>query len=277
MGIQSLQDFVDSTGNFSRQFSKYIEDITHKKTSNLLLIHADSCLKQFYHESLDWICGGQWSEFFQHIEKFVNAFRQSDIELVIFLDGNLNDVSLHQWRQRHRFVREVTKEALSHITHNNTIPFMFRRRAKTLVPPGSLKTALRLAFRTCDVLVFSSVENTFKESILYGKDVNCLGIIGLDANYILYGFHNYVTLSNSRWLKKLLNSCKIYDIDSLMKDLDMEESQLPYLATLLGNHTISDASLSKFYWDLIEEDHPLKKIQVAISIHLSWRMVANNA
>ena len=262
MGIKSLQDFVDSAGIYETQLSKLLEESPNIKTSNLLLVHADSCLRQFYHEHVDWVCGGQWSELFQSVEKFVRAFRQSDIELVVFFNGSLNHVSLNQWATKHRFVRETARETLSHIIHNHNIPF--RTKTKNFVAPGALKSALRLAFRACEVMVCCSIEDVYTESILYSKDENSLGIIGIDANYILCKTSRYMSLGNTRWLKKTLSACKVYDIDTVLEHLHLKDDDLPYLAALIGNYLISDSSLSSFYWDLIEDDHPLKKIQVYI-------------
>ena len=259
MGIQSLQDFIDSSASFSVQLPKFLEE-SKIKTSNLLLVHADSCIRQFYHEHVDWVCGGQWNELFQSVQKFVRAFRQSDIELVVFFDGSLNDASLHNWSSKHRFYRDIVRETLSHVINNQNIPF--RTKTKNFVAPGALKSALRLAFRSFDVMVCCSLEDIYKESLLFGKDENCLGVIANDANFLLSSIPRYINLGNVRWLKKIFSACKVYNFNCILENLDLEVEQLPYLAALLGNFMINDATLSSFYWELIEEDHPLKKIQV---------------
>ncbi|XP_057297054.1 constitutive coactivator of PPAR-gamma-like protein 1 [Hydractinia symbiolongicarpus] len=262
MGIQSLQDYVDSCGRHASQLSKVLET-SKRKTSNLLLIHADSCFRQFYHENIDWVCGGQWSELFQCVEKFVRAFRQSDIELVVFFDGCLTEYTLYQWSMKHRFTREVVKETLSHIIHNQNIPF--RTKTKNFVTPGSFKSALRLAFRACEVIVCCSIKDVYKESILYAKDQNCLGILGNDANYFFYNAPCYISLGSTRWMKKFLSACKVYSIESLLKELLLTKEDLPYFSALLGNFVISDSLLSSFYWSLIEDDNPIKKVKDNLS------------
>jgi len=58
MGIQSLQEFIETSGKYTIPLPKFLETRT-KRTSNLLLVNADSCLRQFYHDNIDWVCGGQ--------------------------------------------------------------------------------------------------------------------------------------------------------------------------------------------------------------------------
>lgn len=263
MGIQSLQEFVDNAGKYSMQFTAYLEK-TSRKTSNLLLVHADSCLRHFYHENIDWVCGGQWSELLQCVEKFVRAFRQSDIELVIFFDGSLNCKSINQWATKHEVVREAVRDTLSLVIHNKNIPF--RSKTRNFVPPGSLRAALRLAFRACDVLVCSSIEDIFKETTLYSIDQNCIGIVGHDSNFFFYKIPGYISIGSTRWLKKILSACSVYNTKAILNDLSLQKDDLPYLAALAGNYMLTDSSLSSFFWDLIDEDNPLTKVKVRLSL-----------
>lgn len=259
MGIQSLQEYVDNSGRFSSNLTTYLEKTT-RKTSNLLLVHADSCIRHFYHENIDWVCGGQWSELFQCVEKFVRAFRQSDIELVIFFDGSLNFSTINQWATKHEAIREAVKDTLSLVIHNKNIPF--RSKTRKFVPPGALRTALRLAFRACDVLVCSSVEDIFKETTLYCKDQNCIGIIGHDSNFLFYKIPCYISIGSTRWLKKILSACCVFNINGIIKDLGLQKEDLPYLAALIGNYALTDNILSSFFWELIDDDNPLMKVKV---------------
>ncbi|XP_065673474.1 constitutive coactivator of PPAR-gamma-like protein 1 homolog isoform X3 [Hydra vulgaris] len=262
MGVQILQDFIDASNLFTKQFNKLLDENLFGDCSNLLVVHADSCWRYFYQENIDWVCGGQWSELFQNVDKFVRAFRQADIELVVFFDGTLNENSLHQWSTKHRFIRETVKEILSHVIHNQN--YSFKTITKKFVAPGSFKTALRLAFRSCEVVVCSAVHDVYKECILYSKDTNSLGVLANDGNFFVYKAPKYLSLGNTKWLKKSLNGCKFYDTNKILEYFNLKDEHLAYLAALLGNFLISESSLASFYWDLIEEDNPLKKIQANV-------------
>lgn len=257
MGIHSLQDFVDSLGKYSIPLTSYLETTT-RRTSNLLLLNADSCLRQFYHENIDWVCGGQWSELFQCVEKFVRAFRLADIELVVFFDGSLNKRTICHWTAKQEAIREEIKDVVVDVEHNNVI---FHSKSRDFIPPASLKIALRLAFRACNVLVCSSLEDTCKETVLYCKDEKCIGIIGNDSSYFFCKLPSYISIGKARWIKKLVSACKVQNFRSLMNDFDLLPGDLPYFAALIGSYELPDSYLSPLYWDLLEDDNPLKRVK----------------
>ena len=260
MGIQSLQELVESLDNCTLSLSSFLET-TKKRSSNLLLLNADNYLRYFYHENVDWLCGGQWSELFQSVERFVRAFRQLDIELVVFFDGSLNQRSLKCWASKQEIVRETSRDSIAHVTHTNNIPL--RSKTKDFIPPGGLRIALRLAFRACNVLVCSSLEDTVKETVLYCKDQKCIGVLGNNAQYLIYKMPNYITV-NTRWVKRLLINCKVFNINNMLTDFELEQNDLLYLATLVGSNELPDNTLSALYWSMIEDDSPLKKVQVSL-------------
>jgi len=268
MGVQSLQDFTDSSESFSQPLPEYLEgkraDKSSPSTSNLLVVHADSWIRQLYHEHIDWVCGGQWNELLQSVDKFVHAFRNAGLELVVFFDGSLNERSLHMWASRHRFYREVVRETLSHVANTQSVPM--RAKIKNFIAPGCVKSALRLAFRQLNVVVCTSLSDVYRESVLLGRDMNCMGVIGNDANLLLANPTScYINLTpHTKISKNVLSSCKVYNSSAILGELDLKENQLPFLFALMGNFMISDSQLSSFYWDLIDDDHPLKKLQVKI-------------
>lgn len=261
MGIQSLQEFIETSGKYTTPFTKFLET-RRNKTSNLLLVNADSCLRQFYHDNIDWVCGGQWSELFQYVEKFVRSFRQADVELIVFFDGCVNKKLLCQWAAKQETIREAVRDTLSHVIHSKNMPF--RSKSRDFVPPGSLRIALRLAFRSCNVLVCSSLEDTLKETVLYCKDENCIGILGNQSQYFFYKIPSYISVGNTRWIKKILPACQVYNFGALMGDLELQQNDLQYLATLIGSHELPDNYLASLYWDLLDEDHPLRKVKVIV-------------
>ena len=259
MGIQSLQELLESFENCTLSLSSLLE-ITKKQSSNLLLLNADNYIRYFYNENVDWVCGGQWSELFQSVERFVRAFRQLDIELVVFFDGSINERTLKCWASKQEVVRETAKDSIAHVVHSKNVPL--RSKTKDFIPPGSLRTALRLAFRACNILVCSSLEDIIKETVLYSKDQNCIGILGNNAQYLCYKLPNYITV-NTRWVKKLLINCKVLNINNMLTHFELEEGDLPYLATLVGSHELPTNVLSTLYWSMIEDDSPLKKVKVS--------------
>ena len=50
----------------------------------------------------------------------------------------------------------------------------------------------------------------------------------------------------------------------MLADFELEQNDLPYLATLIGSNELPDNTLSALYWSMIEDDSPLKKVQVSL-------------
>ena len=46
-----------------------------------------SCLRKMYGK-LNWICGGQWLGYIEHIKNFVKSLENHKYKLVFFFDGN---------------------------------------------------------------------------------------------------------------------------------------------------------------------------------------------
>lgn len=276
MGVQSLQDFVDSSPEKYtvklpkvRGTPRVLED-----ASNTYLVHADSCIHLFYqHTHMDWVCGGQWNEFVNNVERFVRGFKTCSAELVIFIDGTMNSTKLFEWRIKNRLARENAKETLDLAQLKQQIPFKCRQ--DKFIPPGALKAALRLAFRSCNVMVCNAVNDVFRESVLFCKDLQLQGIIAKDANYILYGAPRYLSFSMVRHGKRSLESLRLYNIKEILESLHLPGEKLSIYASLLGNRFLSEKDLASFFWDLIDESSPLWKVKVrSVSKILSVFLIA---
>src|SRR5438105_614993 len=61
-----------------------------KAEEEVVLVVDAMCLTQTIYESLDWICGGQWAEFEDGLQRFVKAFEQIGVKLVLIFDGSFD-------------------------------------------------------------------------------------------------------------------------------------------------------------------------------------------
>eukprot|EP00111_Clytia_hemisphaerica_P004236 TCONS_00012098-protein len=59
----------------------------------------------------------------------------------------------------------------------------------------------------------------------------------------------------------MLTSCRVFNMNHILTELDLQPDDLPYLATLIGSLELPDNLLAYLYWDLIDEDNPLKKVK----------------
>ena len=266
MGIQGLQSFVEIQCSDEAwrdvDFKELIQTLNHGKPSNapsVLVVDAMSCLKHFYASNTDWVCGGQWNELLRNVENFVKAFRQINIELVVFFDGEQDTAKIQCWIQEEDENRQLVRQILSHVHNTSTFP-----PKRHFFAPKSLATCLRLAFRCRDVVVCSTVGDLHKEIINYCKRFSCLGILGYHSDYLLLDAMSYFSSSHLKTAKKNGATSVKFNTDVIFRELELDRSRLALFSTLLGNSFLPEEWLAQFHWSLLGPDHPLAKLQVCI-------------
>lgn len=96
----------------------------------------------------DWACGGQWNRAYQFVRLLVDAFNAAHIELIAFFDGTLKEnKKTHTDRVE---IRQKTISVLKHIRMIGTPPPKI-----WWIPPSGLRTCLRNALRSMNVIVVS--------------------------------------------------------------------------------------------------------------------------
>lgn len=95
---------------------------------------------------IDWACGGQWNRAYQFVRLLVDAFNAAHIELIAFFDGTLKEnKKTHADRVE---IRQKTVSVLKHIRMIGTPPPKI-----WWIPPSGLRTCLRNALRSMNVVV----------------------------------------------------------------------------------------------------------------------------
>lgn len=263
MGIQGLQSFVEDQCSSEALLEvdfKELASKSGKKSSSapsVLLVDAMSCLKHFYAPNTDWVCGGQWNEVLRSVENFVRAFRQHDIELVVFFDGEQDAMKIQSWIQEEEENRHVVHQIFSHVRSTSTFP-----PKRHFFVPKILPTGLRLAFRCRDVVVCSTVGDLHKEIINYCKKYSCLGVLGYHSDYLLLDAISYFSSSHLKVIKKGATTSTKFNTDAIFRELELDRNRLALFSTLLGNSFLPEEWLAQFHWSLLGPDHPLAKLQV---------------
>ena len=262
MGIQGLQSFVEiqcSNEAWQDVDLKELSQTQGRPTNSplVLVVDAMSCLKHFYGPNTDWVCGGQWNELLRNVENFVKAFRQINIELVVFFDGEQDSTKIQSWIQEEEENRQMVHQILSHIHANATFP-----PKRHYFAPKSVSTCLRLAFRCRDVVVCSTVEDLHKEIISYCKKQCCSGILGYHSDYLLLDCMCYFSSSHLKLVKKVNTTTVKFNTDVIFRELELGKERLALFSSLLGNSFIPEEWLAQFHWSLLGPDHPLAKLQV---------------
>lgn len=269
MGLDGLQKFIEAKlgpcveKNVDLKLMKN-EDIeddskTNAKEPLIYVLHAEGCRKHVYTTSTDWVCGGQWSEMLNNIEKFVRCFRQSGIELVVFFDGSMSPARLHEWKQRHLNQRETVKQLMSKVVSNRATP-----SRSLAVTPACFNAAFRLAFKSCNVIVCSSTDEVHRDITNYYRAQKCAGIIAQNSYYLLQRVSNCFLPDHLKVARYLARSSRI-NFDNVIEELGLSLDALPVFAALVGSLVLPAGYLATFHWSFLGPDHPLKSAEVIAS------------
>ncbi len=240
------------------------KDAASKKLPQIILVHADSSRKCFYPSSTDWVCGGQWNEMLGNLEKFVRSFRQSNSELVVFFDGSSSSSRVHEWKLRQANQRENVKQLMSKVVSHRAIP-----SRNLAVMPACFNTALRLALKSCNVIVCSSLNEVHSDITNYYRVQDCSSIIAHSSYYLLKGVPHCFSPDHLKILRYNVKSSCV-NFDAVLKELDIKIEALPAFASLIGSVLIPEDYLATFHWTFLAPDHPLRKVEVLVFFLLAF-------
>ena len=262
MGIQGLQEYVEAKCPSACEEVNLKEVLHGKKSTNsntpVLLVDTRSCLKHLYGPNTDWVCGGQWNEMLRAVENFTRSFRQQNIQIVMYFDGEGESQKLHHWIKNQNDKRQLARQILSHVMKMQSYP-----GKRLYFPPPVVNTCLRLAFLSCGVSVCSSTGDLHKEMATYCKAEGFAGVISHHTDFLLFDVPNYFSADHLKFSKKEITTMR-FKRDEMLTALQLHHERLPLFASLLGSSFIPEEVLGSFYWNLLGPDHPLAKVQVGI-------------
>lgn len=264
MGIQGLQEYLEVNCPGACEEVDLKEVINEKKSTNensvVLLVDTRSCLKHLYGPSIDWVCGGQWNEMLRAVENFTRSFRQQNIQIVMYFDGEGESRKLHQWIRNQNDKRQLARQILTHVMKMNCYP-----GKRLYFPPPVVETCLRLAFLSCGVSVCSSTEDLHKEMATYCLAEGYAGVISHHADFLIFDVPNYFSADHLKFSKKEITTVR-FKREVMLSVLQLHHDRLGLFASLLGTDFIPEEILGSFYWNLLGPDHPLAKVQVCIAV-----------
>lgn len=175
---------------------------------------------------LDWACGGQWNRAYQFVRLLVDAFNAAHIELIAFFDGTLKEnKKSHPDRVE---IRQKTISVLKHIRHQSTPPPKI-----WWIPPSGLRTCLRNALRSLNVIVVQTVYDHTMEVIDYFHEYKLDGILGLNSDYVIANTSKYYSSHDLRLSYKGALETKEYLVSKLLSNLSLTPDHLPYMVMQL--------------------------------------------
>ncbi|XP_042523671.1 constitutive coactivator of peroxisome proliferator-activated receptor gamma isoform X2 [Dipodomys spectabilis] len=272
MGVRGLQGFVGSSCphvctvvNF-RELSEHHRS-TYPGCTPTIVVDAMCCLRYWYTPE-SWICGGQWREYFSALRDFVQTFTDVGIKLVFFFDGMVEKGKRDEWvKRRLKNNREISR-IFQHIKSHREQP----GRNMFFIPSG-LAIFTRFALKTLGQETLCSLQEADYEVASYGRQHNCLGILGEDTDYLIYDTCPYFSISEL-CLESL--STVMLCREKLCESLGLQVSDLPLLACLLGNDVVPEGMFESFRYKCLSFYTSVKgnfdkkgSVILAVSDHIS--------
>ncbi|XP_069866745.1 constitutive coactivator of peroxisome proliferator-activated receptor gamma isoform X1 [Dipodomys merriami] len=272
MGVRGLQGFVGSTCphvctvvNF-RELSEHHRS-TYPGCTPTIVVDAMCCLRYWYTPE-SWICGGQWREYFSALRDFVQTFTDVGIKLVFFFDGMVEKGKRDEWvKRRLKNNREISR-IFQHIKSHREQP----SRNMFFIPSG-LAIFTRFALKTLGQETLCSLQEADYEVASYGRQHNCLGILGEDTDYLIYDTCPYFSISEL--CLESLNTVMLCR-EKLCESLGLQVSDLPLLACLLGNDVVPEGMFESFRYKCLSFYTSVKgnfdkkgSVILAVSDHIS--------
>ncbi|XP_051869155.1 constitutive coactivator of peroxisome proliferator-activated receptor gamma [Pristis pectinata] len=236
MGVKGLQQFVDHTCPAVRVWVDLKEMAeqykrSHPGRSPVVVVDTLACLRHWY-TSEAWVHGGQWREYLESLKYFVNAFSAAGIELVFVFDGVIEQKKRDEWIKRRLRNNLEIEKIFQYIKTNACQP----GREMFFIPSG-LATFTRFALKSLGLNTMCSLKEADYEIASYARLNDAMAILSQDTDFLIYDTKPYLSISNLS-LEKL--TTVMYSRENLCHSLRLQMMDLPLLACLLGNDTVSE-------------------------------------
>ncbi|XP_014286621.1 constitutive coactivator of peroxisome proliferator-activated receptor gamma isoform X2 [Halyomorpha halys] len=198
-------------------------------------------------KDLSWICGGQLKEYEQTIKDFIGAFRNEGAELVFFFDGPHVCSKRETWIKRRLDTLVKAYNLLDDLSNGVRVKTLENGHFNML--PSNIRLLTMLVAKHCGCKVYSSIRECDLEIAEYAFQKKCMAILAQDTDFVIFKSAKYY------WSIKNFNFRHMttynYDRDKLASSIGIYSTELPLLASLLGNDVISFEDLKPFHHQLL--------------------------
>ncbi|CAH1402112.1 unnamed protein product [Nezara viridula] len=252
MGIRGLETYLERS-NAAACYPVRVIDLIHEYRSDtnstpIIVVDGMSVMRYVYKfKDLSWICGGQLKEYEQTIKDFIDAFRNEGAELVFFFDGPHVCSKRETWIKRRLDTLEKARNLLDELSSGTSIRTLENGQFSML--PSNIRLLTMLVARHSGCKVYSSIRECDLEIAEYAFQKKCMAILAQDTDFVIFKSAKYY------WSIKNFNFRHMttynYDRDKLASSIGIYTTELPLLASLLGNDVISFEDLKPFHNQLL--------------------------
>jgi len=210
----------------------------------VVLIDVMNCNRYIY-KDLDWMCGGQYKEYLERWQQFLDSFKNAGIRLIMIMDGTCQESKRTTWiRRRYDKLGETIYPVFDFLKNRNNI--RLPEKLDSALPNLNTKYLLT---HILGVEVITSLQEADYEIAKAAKDYDAIGILANDSDFLIY--QTGVPMLSITDLDITSLRTKVFDPRRLASSLQLETSQLPLLAILTGNDTVEKDRLREFHSRLV--------------------------
>lgn len=238
MGIRNLQTFVenDCPGAFyDVDIGELARAAVYQGIEPVIIVDAYNIVGHLYRQ-LDWVSGGQFREFTEHLAQFIQGFSSLGIKLIFVGDGSCQTDKRDEWIKR----RYERLEKIVYPVYDALKRAQFPDFLEGLIPMVLITTQLKYIFHQD---VRTSLREADEEISELARDHRAIGILAQDSDYLIYRSNTtYLSMNELNWVTM---KTKAYDPRQLAHTLNIQDSQLPLLALLAGNDVVNAQRLHR--------------------------------
>ncbi|XP_046669805.1 constitutive coactivator of peroxisome proliferator-activated receptor gamma-like [Homalodisca vitripennis] len=256
MGVRGLESYMETSCRASVPLVNIADRaIELRRTSlkpdqELIIVVDGSCCLRILYGDLEWVGGAQLQQYKEKAKHFVQAFKDLNMRLVFFFDGPILERKRKTWVKKRLSKLKPMYQVLDAINKNKPTHNIPKHCFE--LPPGVAQLA-RVTFKIdCGCQVYQTLKECDEEITEYARKNRAFGILAQDTDYVIMDTGDTLYLS-----MKHLNlgnmTTRVYDRWNLARSLNLDPSQLPLLATLMGNDIINVEHLKRFHLQLNRE------------------------
>ncbi|XP_029620969.1 constitutive coactivator of peroxisome proliferator-activated receptor gamma isoform X1 [Salmo trutta] len=251
MGVKGLQYFMEKCCpetcvmvDFREMARQHVNSHQQGSSTTLptLVVDGMACLRHWY-SCQAWVYGGQWKEYMHCLKEFVGAFTTAGIRLVFFFDGVVEEEKRAEWVNRRLKVNEEVAKVFRYLKFHGQQP-----GRELFCLPSGLATFSRFALKSLGQETWCSVREADYEIASFALRHNCMGILGQDTDFIIYGSVPYLSVAQ---LRLDTMTTVLFSTDKLCHALQLQKSELPLLACLLGNDVVPEQRMQRLRSDAL--------------------------
>nr|XP_029541091.1 constitutive coactivator of peroxisome proliferator-activated receptor gamma-like [Oncorhynchus nerka]XP_029541092.1 constitutive coactivator of peroxisome proliferator-activated receptor gamma-like [Oncorhynchus nerka] len=251
MGVKGLQYFMEKCCpetcvmvDFREMARQYVNSHQQGSSTPLptLVVDGMACLRHWY-SCQAWVYGGQWKEYMHCLKEFVGAFMTAGIRLVFFFDGVVEEEKRAEWVNRRLKVNEEVARLFHYLKYHGQQP-----GRELFCLPSGLATFSRFALKSLGQETWCSVREADYEIASFALRHNCMGILGQDTDFLIYDSVPYLSVAQ---LRLDTMTTVLFSTDKLCHALQLQKSELPLLACLLGNDVVPEQRMQRLRSDAL--------------------------